>query len=399
MRRQLGKRSETMDSGISGWQWSGLRVMSICLVETRIISQSRVILRVSAGSSGLISDSHINDSQLGANSVFHQLAYDLRQPDDRSIIRQACIWSNSPAVQPKNPEETQAQFDQLLVALNIPSSLSAHEKLARLRSIPPKGLLDAAKTIDVHQFRPTTDDGFIVRTLFESLDNGEFARGLLARNIRLVLGECKDERYLYSVWYPPKSNTLSALRTRLIADYPEKTVDAVIPLHFPDGKLPSDCKDWMLDAWGKIYADMQVHHMQRGLLYALTSNTGGVDASRLLHRYRIEFRAQCMDETLPVEWGVTHSSDYPIWFWGNGKVLTSKEKQIVNDAFIGPLSRFVQGLSAAGVDGFGWGTNGCQSVRTLKADGTVEIEKDSMWEEGVRVWKRVRETDAPKAKL
>ncbi|KAJ5156347.1 hypothetical protein N7492_009150 [Penicillium capsulatum] len=341
----------------------------------------------------------ISGYSAGANSVFHQLAYDLRQPDHRSIIRQACIWSNSPAVQPKSSEETQAQFDQLLVALNIPSQLSANEKLARLRSIPPKELLDAAKTIDVHQFRPTTDTGFIVPTLFKSLDNGDFARGLLARNIRLVIGECQDERYLYSVWYPPKSNSLSALRTRLIADYPEKSVDAVIPLHFPNNKLPSDYKDWMSDAWGKIYADMQVHHMQRGLLHALTSNTGGADASCLLHRYRIEFRAKCVDGTLPVEWGVTHSSDYPIWFWGNGKELMPKEKEIISRAFIGPLSRFVQGPGAAGPDGFGWGTSGSQSIRTLKADGRVEIQGDAMWEEGVKVWKRVREVDTPQPKL
>lgn len=309
------------------------------------------------------------------------------------------MWSNSPAVQPKSPEETQDQFDQLLVALGISLGISANEKIARLRSIPPKDLLDAAKTIDVHQFRPTTDNGFIASTLFESLDNGDFARGLLACNIRLVLGECQDERYLYSVWYPPKSNTLSALRTSLIADYPEKTVDAVIPLHFPNGKLPSDCEDWMSDAWGKIYADMQVYHMQRGLLHALTSNTGGADASNLLHRYRIEFRAQCMDEVLPVEWGVTHSSDYPLWFWGNGMALTPKEKRTTSNAFIDPLSRFVQGPAAAGPHGFGWGTSGCQSIRTLKADGTVEIQKDPIWEEGVRVWKRVREVDAPNAKL
>ena len=96
------------------------------------------------------------------------------------------MWSNSPAVQPKSPSETQPQFNQLLTAVEIPLELSANEKLARLRSIPPKRLLDAVQTIDVHQFRPTTDTGFIVPTLFESLDNGEFARKMLARNIRLV---------------------------------------------------------------------------------------------------------------------------------------------------------------------------------------------------------------------
>jgi hypothetical protein len=35
---------------------------------------------------------------------------------------------------------------------------------------------------------------------------------------------------LYSTWFPPRENTLSALRTRLVADYPEHIVDAVIPI-------------------------------------------------------------------------------------------------------------------------------------------------------------------------
>lgn len=309
------------------------------------------------------------------------------------------MFSNSPAVQPKSPAETQTQFNQLLAALGIPLTLSGNEKLARLRALPPRTLLNAAETIEIHQFRPTTDTSFILPTLFESLDNGDFARKMLARNIRLLLGECRDEQHLYAIWFPPKSNTLSAVRTRLTADYPEHIVNAVIPLHYPDGKLPSGCKDWTTDAWGKVYADMQVYHMQRGLIHALTSNSGKVDASRLIYRYCIEYRAKCVDKSYPIEWGVTHSSDYPLWFWGNGDVLTPAEKKSTYEALIGPLGRFVQGAEAAGSDGFGWGTSGLQGVRTLKPDGTVKIQSDAMWEEGVKVWKALRRADVSKPKL
>jgi carboxylesterase type B len=332
----------------------------------------------------------------GANSVFHQLAYDLRQPDDKAIVRQACIFSNSPAVQPKAPAETQLQFDQLLSALDIPLSLSGNEKLARLRALPPKRLLDAMESIEIHQFRPTTDNGFILPNLFPSLDNGDFARKLLSRNVRLILGECADEHFLYSVWFPPKADTLDALRTRLIADYPERIVDALLPLHYPTKSLPPNCQNWTPDAWGRIYADIQVYHMQRGLIHALTENTAGIDASRLIYRYRIEFRAKCVEKGMPLEWGVTHASDYPLWFWGNGDVLTEAEKRSTEEAFIGPLSRFVKGGDG---DEFGWGTNG-KGVRVLRADGHVEIREDALWEEGVRVWKALRDVDmGEKAKL
>jgi len=294
------------------------------------------------------------------------------------------IYSNSPAVQPKEPTETQPQFNQLLTALSIPLTLSPNEKLARLRSLPPRQLLDAAKTIPIHQFRPTTDGAFILPTLFRSLDDGTFARKIVARNIRLILGECSEEHFLYAVWYPPKTNTLDALRTRLIADYPQRIVDALLPLHYPDGKLPPGVKNWNSDAWGRIYADMQVYHMQRGLIYALTSNTAGVDASRLIHRYRIEFQAECA-KGIPVEWGVTHSSDYPLWFWGNGDVLTDREKGRTWEALVGPLARFVKAE-----DDFGWETSG-KMVRVLKADGSLELREDPLWDEGVRVWKALRD--------
>ncbi|KAJ5333487.1 hypothetical protein MYU51_014079 [Penicillium brevicompactum] len=333
----------------------------------------------------------ISGYSAGANSVFHQLAYDLRQPAEKSIVRQACIWSNSPAVQPKRPTETQTQFNQLLAALNIPTSLPAKEKISRLRSLPAQKLLDAVKTIEIHQFRPTTDGSFISPSLFQSLDSGDFARSILSRNVRIIIGECADERFLYSTWFPPTANTLSALRTRLIADYPEHIVDGVIAHYYPSGKLPSNCKDWVDDAWGRIYADMQVHQMQRGLAYALTHNEGGVDASGQLYRYRIEWRAKCMDDAMPVEWGVTHSSDYPIWFFGNGKVLEEGEKGIIKEAFVGPLARFVQRAGD-----FGWGASGARLVRTLQGDGNVAVREDGAWEEGVRVWKRLRDVDIGK---
>lgn len=154
------------------------------------------------------------------------------------------MFSNSPGVQPKRPVETQTQFNQLLAALSIPQTLSGPEKLARLRALPPKPLLDAAKSIEVHQFHPMTDGGFVIPSLFSSLDSGEFAAKLVSRNIRLMLGECSDEPHLYATWFPPKGNVLSALRTRLIADYPEYIVDTVLPLHYPTGQLPAGCTDW-----------------------------------------------------------------------------------------------------------------------------------------------------------
>ncbi|KAF7589257.1 hypothetical protein BBP40_004553 [Aspergillus hancockii] len=322
----------------------------------------------------------ISGYSAGAYSVFYQLAYDIHLPEPQSIIKQACIWSNSPVAQPKNPASSQTQFNQLLSALNIPLTLSTPDKLARLRSIPSTNLLKTATALETNQFRPTTDNTFIQPSLFTTLDNGNLGRRLVARNIRLMLGECRDEAALYAAWFPPQ-NTLPSLHKRLLADYPGALVDTLLKLYFPDGCLPSNCRDWKSEAFGQVYADMQVHMMQRGLVHSLV--LGG--AEHLLYRYRIEYRLKCADNSIPREWGVTHATDQYIWFWGNGQVVEENEKGVVAEALVGPLKRFVHGEAD-----IGWGTKGYREVRTLKPDGSVEICQDGIWGEAMRVWKALR---------
>jgi carboxylesterase type B len=319
--------------------------------------------------------------------VFYQLAYDLQLPPEQSLVKQACIWSNSPGVQPKNAASAQVQFNQLLSALKIPTSLPWPEKLSRLRSIPTKSLLDAATSIELHQFRPTSDGSFIDPSLFKSLDNGTFARKLAARNIRIMLGECRDERSLYATWHPPRHNTLASLHSRLLADYPAHIADALIKLYCPQDQLPPGCANWQTDAFGLIYADMQVHKTQRGLVHALAA-----DASHLLYRYRIEKRLQCADRAIPPSWGVTHATDQYLWFWGNGEALLPEEKPMVREAFIDPLTRFVRNDAHADV---GWGTGDYRLVRTLRPDGSVQICEDGLWDEAMRVWRALREVGEP----
>jgi len=319
----------------------------------------------------------------GAYSTFHQLTYDLSLPPQQSIIKRACIWSNSPAAQPKLPPEAQIQFNALLSHLNIPNTLSVSEKLSRLRALDPDTLLNAAISTQFHQYRPTSDGAFVSRELFKSLENGEFARRFKSRNIKLLLGETCNESKLYSLWFPPEANTLEALRTRLIAEYPTSIVDALLPLYYPDGKLPPGQENWDSDAFGHIYADMQVYKMQRGLIHSLVSH-GVSDSS--IYRYRVEMRVKCAEKHIPIEWGVTHATDHFIWFWGNGEVLEKREKEVVGRTLIGPLARFLDGEGD-----IGWGTSSHRQMRVLKGDGEVVIWKDGLWDEAMRVWGAVPE--------
>jgi len=256
----------------------------------------------------------------GAYSVFQQLAYELSQPDNQSIIQQVVMWSNGPGMQPKSASNAEDQFDELMLALNIPTKMPWREKLVLLRSLSPDVLIEAGLKITHHQFRPWTDEVFVSSALFSDIDSGDFAKRLRAREIRVMIGECRDEHFLYGTHHTP-DNSLTSLRKRIEADYPSEACDALVNLYYPKGALPPDCKDWK-DAFGRLYADMQIHMLQRGLLNALAR--GG--ASHLIYRYRIEFRLKCVDNIYPPKWGVTHASDITIWFGAMGSESKLKRK-------------------------------------------------------------------------
>ncbi|EED15239.1 carboxylesterase, putative [Talaromyces stipitatus ATCC 10500] len=314
----------------------------------------------------------------GSYSVFHQLAHDLYLPQEKSLIRRVIMLSNGPGVQPKPAPEVQKQFNHLLIALNIPLTLSSAKKLARLRNVPTTQLITTSIKTQYHQYRPWHDGKFVPSSLFPDIDNGEFARRMVERNIRLMNGECRDEHFLYGTWYTP-NNSLGSLRRRLEADYPSAVCDALTNLYYPDSNLPPGVENWQ-DAFGRIYADVQVHMLERGFMNAL-AQTG---AAHLLYRYRIEYRAKCV--TLPPEWGVTHSSDMAMWFWGNGARLEMDEERVVGEALIEPLVEFVNGREVEGwVDD---GPSRVQRVRRLRADGGVDVwvDEGEMWRKGLRIW-------------
>lgn len=331
---------------------------------------------------GNASNITIGGYSAGSHSVFHQLAYDLGVPDDKAIVKRALMLSNGPGMQPKSLTESQGQFDQLLKALHISTDLPPKEKLARLRALDSKTLLDASNNIPLHQFRAVTDGSFVRHNLLSELSTDKFAQRLLHRNIPLIIGECSDEHFVYGTWRPPQPG-YSNLLNRLEADYPRDACKALMAHYFPTGKLPKTYKNWQA-AFGHVYADVQIHALERGMVSALVKHGAG----ELIHRYRIEWRAKCVDKDLPKAWGVSHGSDMAIWFWGNGSGLEEGERDVVRKAFLEPLREFLRDGTMA------WGTRDAMQVRTLKSDGSVVIEEDSRLDEGLALWNRLKQAGA-----
>ncbi|KAL5418370.1 hypothetical protein PMIN03_001090 [Paraphaeosphaeria minitans] len=322
----------------------------------------------------------------GSHSTFQQLSYDLNLPESKAIVRRALMLSNGPGMQPKSMADAQVQFDELCNALGLSVKMSLTEKLAVLRVLDAQTILDAASKIKHHQFRGVTDNMFIREGLVEELDSGLVAARMKKRGIKLVMGECRDEHFAYGRWFPPQ-NSYDSLFERLQADYSLAACEALMNHYFPERSLPTAYNSWQ-DAFGHIYADIQVHHLERGMANALVAHGAG----DLLYRYRIEWRAQCCDKDYPREWGVTHGTDMAIWFWGNNARLSKKEKVLVKKAFHDPLAKFLDNGKPQ------WGTEHPLQLRTLKPDGTIAIEEDAWLANSLKVWEILKQIGAIDAK-
>ncbi|KAF2170200.1 hypothetical protein M409DRAFT_51947 [Zasmidium cellare ATCC 36951] len=316
----------------------------------------------------------------GSHSTFQQLAHELYAvPKDKAIIKRAIMWSNSPGVQAKDLSETQKQFDELLHALDISASLSAAEKLERLRAVPIHDLIAVQDKLKISEFRALSDGDFVSKNITAHINSGDFAKRMKARGIKLMNGECRDEHQLYQAWRTP-ANSCQDVYTRLCGDYPEIAVKRLLDVSCGDQrKLPAGSKDWQ-DAFGRLYANMQVHCLERGFHRALVQ--GGLEPGKDLLRYRFNWRTKSCDSKLPPDWGVTHATDMSIWFWGLEDGLTDDEKKILatwNENF----ADFVKGNKV------NWGTTKVTDMLRLRDDGETDIWTDDRWEEGLKVWDAV----------
>ncbi|KAF2155089.1 alpha/beta-hydrolase [Myriangium duriaei CBS 260.36] len=324
----------------------------------------------------------------GAHSTFQQLAHDLDRPEDERCIGRVIMWSNGPGVQAKSLPEHHEQFEELLSRLGIDLKLSGEERLRRLRGLPVQKLVDVQSKMTISEFRALNDSAFISERVHQSINDGTFAQKCKARNIKILNGECSEEWYMYGSWRAP-GDSYDKVYTRMVADYPERTVKILMPLYFPNKSLPSEYKDWR-DAFGKIYADMQVYALERG--FASKLNENGFKAGQDLLRYRVEWRAKCVQ--LPPEWGVTHSSDIAIWFWGYGwgHGLTKKEKKM-----LAPLNSIF--ASFVNFEDVQWSVKDPRKQLYLDSKGRLDMTDDTRFDHGVKLWQALTTEQSPAAKL
>ena len=303
----------------------------------------------------------------GSYATFHQLAHDIGPNSERQIIRRVIQWSNGCGVQPKKLDEAQQQFDDLAFVLGIPRSLSDVEKLEVLRSKTADELVVAWENMKQKFVRPILDGEFMSEDLYRRIFDGSFGSRMKELRIQTIIGDLTQERHVYKMVYPPDS--YAALVDRLSWDYPRLVAEAVCEPYKEGGQ-----GNW-LEIFGSLYADLQIHSTMRGLLQCISS-TVPLDH---IHRYRIDWRAQCIDKRLPREVGATHATDLAIWWFGNGDTLTDSEKVLVRE-WLRPIGAFLRS------ENFDWGTKSLHEVRYLTAEGKIEIKSDEIWEEKLPLW-------------
>ncbi|ETN45675.1 uncharacterized protein HMPREF1541_09508 [Cyphellophora europaea CBS 101466] len=320
----------------------------------------------------------------GANSTFFQLYYDTHLPPSQRLIKRIYLWSNAVAIQPSPTNSTPltTQFNELCTAHNIDPSLPSATKLAKLRDVPSSAFIASLSRLKAHTFRSSTDDAFIPSTFLSSLHNGQFTTQLARHNIRILLGEVRDELNLYRLVNPPSS--YPGLLTQLANYYPRPVVDALLP-HWPvPSKDSTDAQKWE-DIFASITAAGQVHVPQRGFAHLLLHPPRSEGVTPLpednLYRYRIEWRAKGLDAWLRPELGVCHAGDTPLWWCSGWRAGYSEDDKKNVKKFLEPFGAFLEGKEIQ------WGAKGEKRFRVMRPDGTVDEDvRDELWDKYMEVW-------------
>ena len=318
----------------------------------------------------------------GAYSTFQQLAHQLfLEPEEKAIIRRVAMFSNGPGTEPKTLQEVQQQFDEFIDRVGIPRDLKDDEKLTRLREIPYEKMVEVQSEMKISEFRVLAHGQFYPPSLVQNINNGLFAQRMKSRGITLLNGECQEEHTMYRRWRT-SSESFASVHQRLSADFAPKVTETLMS-HYcgPDQTLPSGNKTWR-KFFGRLYANVQVHLLERGFHNALVQ--GGLEPGKDILRYRIERRLKCVEEKIPAHLGVTHLTDIPIWLWGAGYKggLTQEEKESLQ-GWNETLAQFVNGHKV------NWGTVKADELRRWRSDGETDIVKDDLWENGIAFWAMV----------
>lgn len=312
----------------------------------------------------------------GAYSAFFQLTYELYHPDAIQVIKQIVFQSNTPYSQPKEIDECQEQFDEIVSKLGIDKNASGAEKLEALRKLDAGYIEDFIPTLELHTFRAVTDNVFVPEGIIDDLVSGKLAEKLTAKNIRFISGEVDNEPLKYSLLNTP--NSLKELRTQIHNYYPAKVVQPLLDLYMPEPLDENDdgFQENLRILYGRIISDGQVYASSRGFLNQLVKHGFPVEN---IFRYRVGYRAKWLDQHLDIKYKVPHALDFTVWFYAMREGYTEEERVMVNK-WLKPYIDFL-----AFKKDIEWDATEIHKLRYFNSDGSVQYIDDPIWEWSIKV--------------
>lgn len=190
---------------------------------------------------------------------------------------------------PKTQLELQEQFEVLCRALSIdpldPEALNTLKDPSKVLWTSIVELLTEDKLGPYGTFRGCLDGDWLPSTVDPMIwqRNGGLAGGLRRVGVKsIVVGDLKDEWYLYAIAHPISSAV--DVRKNLLRYYPEDKLDSLLNLYAPlaEDAPQQDC----FETFGHVLSDCQVHLPVRLLARDLTA--GGFPVLRYGIRWMVQ---------------------------------------------------------------------------------------------------------------
>ncbi|PPQ74026.1 hypothetical protein CVT24_012622 [Panaeolus cyanescens] len=313
----------------------------------------------------------------GAHSVHQLLHHASRLPEGyKAPFQTVILESNAILADPKTQAELRPQFEALCNALDLdPNSPDTLDTLKDPKKVSWKSITHVIETEKLGKYGTFRgclgDDGWlspkkpgspVPESLMEWQRTGGFAHSLRARGVKaVVLGDLKEEWYLYSIAHPINgpADILPNLE-RYFSDYlSQKLIDAYPPLK------ENASKEEATRRYGDILSAAQVHLPARLLVRDLRA------AGFPVVRYEIRWTPE---QNRPLGY-VTHGCDRVLWALREPSLQGDQR-----DIAIAWLNRVYEELDTARSVGSNY-RRPLTSVLTLKENKTIDWAEDARWDE------------------
>jgi carboxylesterase type B len=174
----------------------------------------------------------------GAYAVEAHMLYELQHKTERPLLfHRVFMDSNAIPAQPKSLSDGQSQYDELCQYFELPTGLSAKDKLAELRDKSWQDLLEATNQLRNHTFRPVTDNIFIHDGMIDYANSASFADDFHKAGFRILSCEVLNEETLYSTYNAPTKPDVDSLRIQISNYYAPAVTDRILQLYdLPESK-------------------------------------------------------------------------------------------------------------------------------------------------------------------